>query len=77
MTDPKTFYRELDALLATIRIEPSQGDLIPHVVDILETTFAATLNIQSGRIYEDAFIFGNRTKWKDDATIVVVKRQDH
>ena len=52
MKDPKTFYRELDALLATIRIEPSEGDLIPHVVAILETTFSTALHIQCGRIYE-------------------------
>ncbi len=52
MTDPKLFYREMDALLATIRIEPTEGDLIAHVVEILETTFAGTLNIQHGRIYE-------------------------
>lgn len=52
MTDPKLFYREMDALLATIRIEPSEGNLISNVISILETTFAATLNIECGRIYE-------------------------
>ena len=52
MTDPKLFYREMDALLATIRIERSEGDLIRYVVQVLETTFAKTLNIQQGRIYE-------------------------
>ncbi len=52
MTDPKIFYREMDALLATIRIEPSKGNLISNVITILQTTFAATLNIESGRIYE-------------------------
>ncbi|MBN1465618.1 PP2C family protein-serine/threonine phosphatase [candidate division KSB1 bacterium] len=71
MTDPKTFYRELDALLATIRLEPSEGDLIPHVVDILEKTFAIPLNIQKGRIYEQRgqdFILtypaGPHAEWK-------------
>ncbi len=52
MTDPKTFYRELDALLATIRIEPSHGDLVPRVIEILTTTFGDKLHICNGRIYE-------------------------
>ncbi len=52
MTDPKIFYRELDALLATIRIEPSQGNIIPRVIEILTTTFGDKLHIRNGRIYE-------------------------
>jgi len=52
MTDPKTFYRRLDYLLAAIRIEPSQGDLIPHVMRLLESTFSEQLHIANGRIYE-------------------------
>jgi hypothetical protein len=52
MTDPKTFYRELDALLANIRIEPSEGDLLPHVINRIETTFGERLHICAGRLYE-------------------------
>ncbi len=52
MTDPKLFYREMDALLASIRIEPSEGNLITNIISILHTTFSATLNIECGRIYE-------------------------
>jgi hypothetical protein len=52
MTDPKTFYRELDALLANIRIEPSEGDLLPHVINRIETTFGERLHICTGRLYE-------------------------
>lgn len=52
MTDPKTFYRKLDNLLAAIRIDQSQGDLVPHVMKLLESTFADQLHIANGRIYE-------------------------
>lgn len=52
MTDPKTFYRELDALLANIRIEPSEGNLLTHVISRIETTFSDRLHICAGRLYE-------------------------
>ncbi len=52
MIEPKTFYRELDALLATIRIEKTDGDLLPRVIQKLQNTFQETLQISEGRIYE-------------------------
>ncbi len=52
MTDPKSFYRELDALLAGIRIEPSKGNLLIDVMQRIEATFGERLHIGSGRIYE-------------------------
>jgi len=52
MIEPKTFYRELDALLATIRIEKTDGDLLPRVIQKLQNTFEETLQISEGRIYE-------------------------
>ncbi|MBN1481313.1 hypothetical protein EH223_02970 [candidate division KSB1 bacterium] len=72
MTDPKLFYRDMDALLATIYIEPAKGDLLPHVMEILESAFAATYICE--KLFDDTFVFGNRTAWEDDATIVVIKR---
>lgn len=52
MTDPKTFFRELDALMATIRIESSAPNLLPYVIDILETTFGRQLRFGQGCLYE-------------------------
>lgn len=52
MTDPKSFYRELDALLAGIRIEPSKGDLLEHVIERIEQVFGERLHIGNGRLYE-------------------------
>jgi phosphoserine phosphatase RsbU/P len=52
MTDPKIFYRELDDLLAAIRIDRSQNGLIPRVTSFLESTFAEQLHIANGRMYE-------------------------
>ncbi|MDZ7316029.1 MAG: serine/threonine-protein phosphatase [candidate division KSB1 bacterium] len=52
MIDAKSFYRELDALLATIRIEQPEGALLPHVIRRIETVFGERLHIGSGRLYE-------------------------
>ncbi|RPH94421.1 MAG: hypothetical protein EHM72_15605 [Calditrichaeota bacterium] len=52
MTDPKSFYRELDALLATIRIERSQGNLLITVISLIERSFGDRLHIGGGRLYE-------------------------
>ena len=52
MTDPKAFYRELDKLLAAIRIDRTRRGLIPKVITLLESTFAGQLHINNGRMYE-------------------------
>ena len=52
MTDPKTFFRELDALLATIRIESPSTNLLPFVIKILESNFGAQLKFRRGCLYE-------------------------
>ncbi|MDZ7725156.1 MAG: SpoIIE family protein phosphatase [candidate division KSB1 bacterium] len=52
MLNPKEFYRRLDALLATIRIEKSDGNLLPNIVKTLVSNFKDTLQIDKGRIYE-------------------------
>lgn len=59
MSDPKIFYRELDALLAKIRIEEGGDDFLPSILQELAEKFEARLNIGNGRLYElkdDAFI---------------------
>jgi phosphoserine phosphatase RsbU/P len=52
MTDPKIFYRELDALLAKIRIEKGGENFLVNIVEELEKSFNQRLNINHGRIYE-------------------------
>jgi len=52
MLDPKTFYRELDAFLATIRIEESGKDFLFSILDELESNFGDRLHFCNGRIYE-------------------------
>ncbi len=52
MSDPKIFYRELDALLAKIRIEEGGEDFLPSILQELAEKFEARLNIGNGRLYE-------------------------
>jgi phosphoserine phosphatase RsbU/P len=52
MTDPKVFYRELDALLARIRIEQSGVHFLPHLLAELDEKFSRRLHFTFGRIYE-------------------------
>ncbi|NOY60015.1 MAG: hypothetical protein GXO75_13950, partial [Calditrichaeota bacterium] len=52
MLDPKTFYRELDALLAKIRIERSDKDFLPFILSELQRNFGDRLHFSNGRIYE-------------------------
>lgn len=68
MTDPKLFYRELDALLAKIRIESGGEDFFSFILQELDSAFGQRLRIGEGRIYElrgHAFVLlhsSNRTK---------------
>jgi sigma-B regulation protein RsbU (phosphoserine phosphatase) len=52
MLDPKVFYRELDALLATIRIEKPGKNLLFSIMTELESNFGERLRFGDGRIYE-------------------------
>jgi hypothetical protein len=52
MIDPKTFYRELDELLATIRIEKSGKNLLTFLMSELENRFGQSHQIFNGHIYE-------------------------
>ncbi len=71
MTDPKTFFRELDALLATIRIEEKAQDLLTFIVHELEINFSDKLAISDGRLYElhgEDFILIYSNQQQKDAT---------
>jgi hypothetical protein len=52
MIDPKTFYRELDELLAKIRIEKSGKNLLTFLMSELENRFGQSHQIFNGHIYE-------------------------
>ena len=52
MLEPKIFYRELDALLAKIRIERSDKDFLPFILSELQRNFGDRLHFSNGRIYE-------------------------
>jgi len=52
MTDPKIFYRELDALLAKIRIEQAGAHFFKHILTELDEDFGRRLFFGQGRIYE-------------------------
>jgi phosphoserine phosphatase RsbU/P len=52
MTDPKIFYRELDALLAKIRIEQAGAHFLKHILSELDQNFGRRLHFGQGRIYE-------------------------
>ncbi len=52
MTDPKTFYRELDAVLAKIRIGKRSANFLQYILKDLENNFGPRLNFEHGRLYE-------------------------
>jgi phosphoserine phosphatase RsbU/P len=52
MIDPKTFYRELDALLAKIHLEQAGVNFLPHMLAELNEKFGRRLHFNQGRIYE-------------------------
>jgi len=52
MLEPKIFYRELDALLAKIRIEQVGVNFLPHMLAELDYNFGQRLHFKDGRIYE-------------------------
>jgi sigma-B regulation protein RsbU (phosphoserine phosphatase) len=53
MIEPKTFYRELDAVLATIRKEKSGKQFLPSILSELEKKFGEPLRIRCGHVYEE------------------------
>ncbi len=52
MNTPKSFYRELDALLARIDKNSSGKDFLPSIIVELEENFGQDLRIFDGSIYE-------------------------
>ncbi|HOT96010.1 MAG TPA: PP2C family protein-serine/threonine phosphatase [bacterium] len=59
MTDPKVFYRELDALLAKIRLVAAGEQLLPSILQELAENFHQRLHIANARYYlllDDTFV---------------------
>jgi sigma-B regulation protein RsbU (phosphoserine phosphatase) len=52
MTDPKTFYRELDSLLAKIGKDDSGKNFLVSILSELKQKFGDALRIHDGSIYE-------------------------
>ena len=52
MNDPKTFYRELDSLLAKIEKDESGKNFLVSILSELEQKFGNALQIRDGSIYE-------------------------
>jgi len=52
MIGPKSFFREMDSILAKIRIEKTEGNFLAFILRELETRFGSRLNINNSRIYE-------------------------
>ncbi|HNW59501.1 MAG TPA: PP2C family protein-serine/threonine phosphatase [bacterium] len=59
MTDPKVFYRELDALLAKIRLVAAGEQFLPSIMQELTDSFHDRLHIANARYYlllDDTFV---------------------
>ncbi len=59
MTDPKVFYRELDALLAKIRLVAAGEQFLPSILQELAESFHQRLHIANARYYlllDDTFV---------------------
>lgn len=52
MTDPKVFYRELDAFLAKIRIDDKRQEFLPFIQSELERNFGEKIRFGHGRLYQ-------------------------
>jgi hypothetical protein len=52
MSDPKVFYRELDAFLAKIRIDDTRHEFLPFIQSELERNFGEKLRFGNGRLYQ-------------------------
>ncbi|MBN2411650.1 PP2C family protein-serine/threonine phosphatase [candidate division KSB1 bacterium] len=52
MIEPKSFFREMDSILAKIRIEKTEEDFLTYILNELENKFGSRINIKNGRIYE-------------------------
>ena len=73
MIEPKTFYRELDAILSTIHTETPGANLFCTILVTLHQTFGPTLKIRNSHIFEkrgDEFILTSSTRPKLRSRIV-------
>jgi len=73
MVEPKTFYRELDAILTTIRKEESGDQYFQSILRELEQRFGKALNISRSHIYEkrgNEYVMVHSTAAKKDLRIL-------
>lgn len=72
MIDPKTFYRELDGVLATISTEKKGKKFFVTILNRLKEKFGDALNIQVSHVYEqrgDDFVFIDTSEMRTDSKI--------
>lgn len=72
MIEPKTFYRQLDAVLSTIHMEKSNKKFFVTILNELEQKFGEILRIQDSHVYElrgDAFVFIDTSSRRRDSGI--------
>lgn len=75
MIEPKEFYRKSDSLLSKINIVKAGEEF---GIPLLKDTIVKNKDMNAEKILNAIFVaankFGNKRKWNDDATVVVVKR---
>lgn len=72
MIEPKTFYRQLDAVLSTIHMGKSYKNFFVAILNELEQKFGETLRIQDSHVYElrgDEFVFIDTSSGRRDSGI--------
>ena len=72
MIEPKTFYRQLDAVLSTIHTKKSDKNFFVTILNKLEQEFGEILRIQDSHVYElrgDAFVFIDTSSRRRDSGI--------
>lgn len=80
MIEPKTFYRELDAALSTIRTEKSDQNFFCTILITLHQTFGPTLHMRNSHIYEkrgNEFILTRSTRQKPRSNIAEALAADN
>ena len=72
MIEPKTFYRELDAILSTINTEKTDKNFFIKILNELEQKFGDILHIQDSHVYEqrgEEFVFIDTSTRRQDSGI--------
>ena len=72
MIEPKTFYRELDGVLATISTEKKGKKFFVTILNRLEEKFGDALYIKDSHVYEqrgDDFVLIDTSEMRQDSEI--------